>query len=163
MSDAFDSFLGLSVQLCGLSRFDLLGTGYGPRYYAVVERIVGADRLQRLLDAYETCEAIRDAEGQGASPAGSLEGAILNHPEFGPIARNITKLWFSAVWFELPPTWRANFGTRPGDRTFIPFPHAYAESLLGPAVGAHPAGAKPGGHQSWVLPPVPLPIPDECS
>lgn len=151
--DPFENFLFLSVQLCGISRFDLLGTGYARRYFETVESIVGRDVLHRLLDAFAALPA---------PPArGAFQAAIANHPEFGPIARNIIKLWYTATWFQLPSTWRDNFGARPEDRTFVPYPYAYAESLLGPAVGAHPAGAKPTGHQSWALPPVYLPIPTD--
>jgi hypothetical protein len=154
-ADPFENFLLLSVQLCGLSNFDLLGTGYARRYFETVEGIIGRDLLHRLLVAFA---ALRAAPAHGA-----LQSAILNHPEFGPIARNIIKLWYTATWFQLPPTWRENFGARPKDRTFVPYPYAYPESLLGPAVGAHPAGAKPTGHQSWTLPPpVCLAIPPEC-
>jgi hypothetical protein len=151
MPDYFENFLLLSVQLCGVSRFDLQGTGYARRYFETVESIV-PDVFHRLLSTF------------AALPAPSaLQATILNHPEYGPVARNIMKLWFSATWYELPPTWRANFGALPNDRTFVPYPYAYSESLLGPATGAHPAGAKPTGYQSWTLPPVYLPIPPECA
>ena len=153
LPDPFENFLLLSVQLCGISRFDLMGTGYATCYFGTVEDIVGRDLLHRLLEAFAALPA--------APTRKALRTAILNHPEFGPIARNIIKLWYTATWFQLPPTWRENFGG-PKDRTFVPYPYAYAESLLGPAVGAHPAGAKPTGHQSWTLPPVFLPIPPEC-
>jgi hypothetical protein len=151
MSNPFEQFILLSVQLCGISRYDLMGTGYAERYFETVEDIVGRELLLRLLGAFAT---LPSAQG--------LPAAILNHPEFGPIARNIIKLWYTATWYELPFTWRENFGARPKDRTFVPFPYAYPESLLGPAVGAHPAGAKPTGHQSWTLPPKSLAIPPEC-
>jgi hypothetical protein len=78
------------------------------------------------------------------------------------MSRNIIKLWYTATWFELPAAWKQKFGERPNDRTFIPYTYAYPESLLGPAVGAHPAGAKPTSHQSWMFPPEYLPIPPEC-
>lgn len=151
MADPFENFLLLSVQLCGISRFDLMGTGYARCYFETVEDIVGRGVLHRLLDAFATLPSAR-----------AMQAAILNHPEFGPVARNIIKLWYTATWFQLPSTWRENFGARPADRTFVPYPYAYAESLLGPAVGAHPAGAKPTGHQSWTLPPEYLAIPSEC-
>jgi len=151
MPNPFENFLLLSAQLCGISKFDLMGTGYARSYFETVEDIVGRDVLHRLLEAFATLHA-----------ATAMQAAILNHPEFGPIARNIIKLWYSATWFQLTSTWRENFGARPGDRTFVPHPYAYAESLLGPAVGAHPAGAKPTGYQSWTLPPEYLAIPPEC-
>ncbi|EIZ77911.1 hypothetical protein WSK_3582 [Novosphingobium sp. Rr 2-17] len=152
--DRLENFLQLSVQLCGITHFDLTGTGYGKDYFATVEEIVGTPLMQRLLDAFV---------GLPPTPApASFQAAILNHPEFGPVARNIIKLWYTATWFQLPTTWRDNFGARARDQSHVPYPYAYAKSLLGPAVGAHPAGAKPSGHQSWALPPMPLPVPEEC-
>lgn len=156
MPTPFENFILLSVQLCGISHYDLMGTGYAQHYFETVEDIVGRDVLDRLLETFAALPA------DPAARNSALPGAILNHPEFGPVARNITKLWYTACWFQLPATWRLNFGARPKDRTFIPYPYAYTESLLGPAVGAHPAGAKPTGHQSWTLPPKHLPIPPEC-
>ena len=156
MPDSFENFLLLSVQLCGITSFDLMGTGYTRRYFETVENIVGHDLLHRLLEAFAALPTAPTGRSEG------LQAVILNHPELGPVARNIIKLWYTATWFQLPPTWRLNFGARPEDRTFVPYPYAYAESLLGAAVGAHPAGAKPTGHQSWTLPPEYLPIPPEC-
>ena len=150
MVDPFEKFILLSVQLCGISSFDLMGTGYARRYFETVESIVGRESFHRLLEAFDVLPA--------APANAALQASILNHPEFGPIARNIIKLWYTATWFQLPPTWRQNFGERPNDRTFVPYTYAYTESLLGPAVG----GAKPTGHQSWTLPPAYLPIPPDC-
>lgn len=156
MPSPLENFLLLSVQLCGISSFDLAGTGYATRYFETVEDIVGRDLMQRLLETFAALPT--DSPHRNAA----LQAAILNHPEFGPVARSIMKLWYTATWFQLPPTWRANFGARPKDRTFVPYTYAYVESLLSPSVGAHPAGAKPMGHQSWTLPPEYLPIPPEC-
>jgi len=154
MPEPFENFLLLSVHLCGISKFDLRGTGYAMRYFETVKTIVGDDVMNRLLECFTSLPP--------APAHGALQAAILDHAEFGPVARNIIKLWFTATWFQLPSTWRDNYGARPEDRTFVPYAYAYPESLLGPAVGAHPAGAKPTGHQSWTLPPVYLPIPPEC-
>lgn len=162
MFDPFETFLLLSVQLCGISTFDLMGTGFARRYFETVESIIGHDQLRRLLQTFA---------GLTTDPAErnrALRTEILYHPEFGPIARNIIKLWYTAAWFQLPPVWRANFGGNPGydpakDQTRISYPYAYPESLLGPAVGGHPPGAKPTGHQSWTLPPEFLRIPQECA
>lgn len=151
-----ETFVRLSVKLCGISHFDLMGTGYASQYFSTVERIVGAHSFHRLLEAFAALPA------DAAACHTALPCAILNHPEFGPVARNIIKLWYTATWYQLPAAWRQQYGERPDDRDFVPFPYAYPESLLGPAVGAHPAGAKPTGHQSWVMPPKYLAIPDEC-
>lgn len=146
----------LSVQLCGISCFTLMGTGYAERYFETIESVVGRNLLVRLLDAFAALPT--DPGTRNAA----LQSGILNHDEFGPVARNITKLWYTATWFALPEAWQKEFGKRAGDGNFLPYPYAYPESLLGPAVGAHPAGAKPTGHQSWIFPPEYLPIPPEC-
>src|SRR5262249_56415818 len=78
-----------------------------------------------------------------------LRSKILSDEEFGPIARNILKLWYVSTWFELPRSWREKFGPLVNDRTFIPFAYAYPEGLLWPVVGSHPAGAKAPGYASW--------------
>lgn len=162
MPDPFETFLLLSVQLCGISSFDLMGTGFARRYFETVESVIGHDLLRRLLLTFAALPT-GPAERNHA-----LQTAILYHPEFGPIARNIIKLWYTAAWFQLPPTWRANFGGNSGydftkDQTRISYAYAYPESLLGPAVGGHTFGAKPTGHQSWTLPPKFLLIPDDCT
>lgn len=152
---ALDQFLNLSMMLCGISTFDLTGTGYADSYYQTVETIVGADRLARLL-------AVAGKIPVGPAGGEFLRQEILGNEEFGPIARNIIKLWLMATWFELPQEWREKFGLNPDDRTHIPYTYAYVESLLGPATGCHPAGAKPSGHQAWTLAPQHLPIPSQC-
>jgi hypothetical protein len=88
---------------------------------------------------------------------------VLGHDEIGPIARNIIKLWYTATWFKLPPEWDEKFRTIENDRMYLPAVYAYPESLLGPSVGAHPAGAKPTGYQSWVLPPNYLPYVEDAT
>jgi hypothetical protein len=137
-------FINLSVELCGLSEFTLRGTGYAEAYYSTVISIVGQDTVDRLLNTFATLPA----NDQSARDK-TLRTEILSDEEFGPIARNIIKLWYVSTWFELPRAWQDKFGPLANDRTFIPFTYAYAEGLLGPAVGAHPPGAKPPGYGSW--------------
>lgn len=156
MTTPFENFIRLSVKLCGISRFDLMGTGYASQYFSTVESIIGAGSLNHLLNVFAGLPA------DAAACHAALPDAILDHTEFGPIARNIIKLWYTATWYQLPDSWRQQYGERPVDQDFVPFPYAYPESLLGPAVGAHPAGAKPTGHQSWIIPPKYLDIPPEC-
>jgi hypothetical protein len=61
--------------------------------------------------------------------------------------------WFSGSHAINLTGWGDKFGTLANDRTFIPFTYGYTEGLLGPAVGAHPQGAKPQGYDSWAEPP----------
>ena len=156
--DPFDLFLKMSEELSGVPAFYLSGTGYATMYYEKFGKIVGRDLLDRLLAAYaglpNCCQKARKA---------AVLAKLLGDAEFGPVVRNVIKIWFLATWFELPPLWHQNYEVFDDDKDSIPDPYAYVESLLGPAVGAHPAGAKPTGHQSWIAPPVYLPFAKEAA
>jgi hypothetical protein len=156
--DSFDLFLRMSEELCGVPAFYLSGTGYAATYYEKLRKIVGKDLLDKLLAVYtelpDCCQQARKA---------AVSANLLNDDEFGPVVRNTMKIWFLATWFELPPQWHNSYEVFDDDTTCIPDPYAYVESLLGPAVGAHPAGAKPTGHQSWIAPPTYLPFAQEVA
>jgi hypothetical protein len=77
----------------------------------------------------------------------------------GPVARNIIRLWYVAIWYELPKRWKERFGGIDGempefDETYVVSPAAYTEGLLWRAIGAHPAGAKAPGYGEWAEPPI---------
>jgi hypothetical protein len=159
---SFNLFISMSEELCGIPAFYLCGTGYAHTYLDTVLRFVGASSTDRLLATYAALPSCCQQDREAA-----IRADLLSHDELGPVARNVIKLWYTAIWFELPREWHRNFNPAADDRTFVPSAYAYPEALLGPAVGAHPAGAKPTGHQSWVSPPVCLPFakltaPTEC-
>lgn len=160
---SFGLFMELSEEFCCIPAFHLRGTGYAKTYFDTVLSNVGIDALERLLAAYQRLPACCREHRDDA-----IRADVLSDDEFGPIARNIIKLWYTATWFTLPLEWRTKFTTFRNGQMYLPATYAYPESLLGPAVGAHPAGAKPMGYQSWVLPPKCLPYateaaPDECN
>lgn len=161
--DSFPLFLRMSEELCGVPAFYLSGTGYASMYYEKVVKIVGGDLLDRLLAVYTQLPVCCKKARENAVLAN-----LMNNAEFGPVVHNIMKLPFLATWYQLPAQWHSSYKVFDDDATCIPDPYAYTASLLGPAVGAHPAGAKPTGHQSWVAPPVYLPFakevaPAECA
>jgi hypothetical protein len=156
-------FIEMSEEFCGIPAFHLVGTGYAGKYLETVVGVVGEDCVVRLLNSYrdlpKCCQQKRNA---------AIRAEILAHDEIGTVARNIIKLWYTATWLELPKEWLRKYRMTGDNCSFVPDPYAYPESLLGPAIGAHPAGAKPTGHQSWALPPTYLPFakqvaPAECN
>ena len=154
-----DLFLKMSEELCCIPAFYLKGTGYASVYHDKAEKIVGKDLLDRLSAVYaglpNCCHRARKD---------AILAKLLNDPEFGPVVRNVMKIFFLGVWNKLPPQWHQSYKAFDDDETCIPDPNAYVQSLLGPAVGAHPAGAKPTGHQSWADPPtIYLPFAEETS
>lgn len=142
-------FLTLSSELCGLSEFALRGTGYADGYFATLVDIAGRELVDELLSTYGRLPAGDPEERDKA-----LRARILSDEKLGPIARNIIKLWYTSIWFELPPALYKKLNTLRENRRFIPFTYAYPEGLLAPAVGAHVQGAKAPGYGSWADPPI---------
>lgn len=137
-----ECFLDLSVALTGFSRFDLYGTGQVFLYFDTIRDVIGEKMFGDLLQTFHDLES-----------EDKLRLEILGSEKFGPIARNIIKLWYVATWYKLPQEWRDVFGTKEKDKTFIPSPQAYPEGLLWPAIGTNPPGAKGPGYGSWSDPP----------
>ena len=146
-----ERFIELSTTLTAFSAYELRGTGQAESFVTTVSDVVGADVLDELLDAHEGVRAEAGADEDALARAIRCE--ILSDEKLGPVARNVIKLWYVGIWYELPHAWRDRFGTPPGDRTFTVSATAYTEALLWPAIGANPAGAKAPGYASWAQPP----------
>lgn len=138
-----DRFLAFSSAATGFSVFELRGTGQAEAYLAAIEQVVGSVRLGVVLDAYDRTAVAKDRNA-------ALRRDVLGDEMLGPIARNIIKMWYIGVWYELPHEWTETFGAIDQNTTFMVSAAAYTEGLLWPAVGAHPPGAKPPGYGSWV-------------
>jgi hypothetical protein len=144
-------FIDFSSEVTAFSAFDLYGTGQAPSYLSTVVRVVGEAVLAELLDAYD----------RTAGTAGALATEIFGDEKLGPVARNIIKLWYAGIWYELPSAWTESFGALANDGTFTASSQAYPEGLLWRAIGANPPGAKAPGYGSWAFAPVFPPIPGE--
>lgn len=141
-------FLRFSAEMTAFTVFELRGTGEAENYAATVEKIVGAALLADLLDAYDRVDATDRAQRQA-----QLRQHVLGDERLGPVARNIIKLWYVGIWYQLPRAWSQACGVREGDVTFTVSPNAYTQGLLWPAVGANPPGARAPGYGSWASPP----------
>lgn len=154
MTTRLEHFLAFSADVTAFTRFELQGTGLAQDYLDTVVRIVGATIVDGLLDRHANAVA----GGEGAPREEELRRDVFSDPQLGPVARNIVKMWFTGIWYELPREWTEAFGARPGDVTFVVSPTAYTEGLLWPAIGANPPGAKAPGYGSWAFPPhIPAP------
>jgi hypothetical protein len=78
---------------------------------------------------------------------------LFEDPDYGPIARNLTALWYTGQWSQLPAEWRNAQGAWANDTTYVVSPSAYVEGLVWKAMGTHPKAAKQPGYGSWALPP----------
>ena len=149
-----DRFLTFSAEVTAFTIFELHATGQAESYHRTVVDVVGQELLDELLDAYDSV--------MGGTPnerTGQLRKEIFGNEKLGPIARNIIKLWYVGIWYQLPRAWTDAFGARPMDVTFVVSATAYTEGLLWVAIGANPPGAKAPGYGSWAdapqIPPVP--------
>lgn len=143
-----ERFLALSAELTGFTIFELRGTGQAEAYLSAAVAVVSADRVADLLDVHG-----RAPPESGPRRAAYLRRTILGDTKFGPVARNITKLWYLGIWYELPSAWAETYGVRAANLTFMASAGAYTEGLVWPAIGANPPGAKAPGFASWVGPP----------
>lgn len=144
------SFLAFSAEMTAFTAFDLRGTGMAETYLDTATTVVGDDTIDTLLTAYAAAPAalddrtLRDAH---------LRLAIFGDARLGPVARNLIKLWYVGIWYELPRAWIEAFGARTANIKFMASAQAYTEGLLWPAIGANPPGAKAPGYASWVAAP----------
>jgi hypothetical protein len=145
------AFLDFSAEVTAFSVFDLEGTGQAEAYRKAVAGVVGEAVLGELLHAY--ARAVHEAGQDPAARARLLYRDIFSSEKLGPIARNIIKMWYVGIWYELPPEWTESFGALENDVTFFVSPSAYTEGLLWRAIGANPPGAKAPGYGSWAAPP----------
>jgi hypothetical protein len=146
--DRSDRFLALSAELTAFGVVELVGTGESDAYLGTVDGIVGAPAVDALLDAYDAISGLA-----GPSRDQQLRRTILGDGFLGPIARNLIKLWYVGIWYQLPAAWREANGARAGDTTFTVSANAYTQGLLWPAVGANPPGARAPGWASWTAAP----------
>ncbi len=129
MQDRLEQFLGLSVELTGLSRLQLLGTAMAGTYLKTMDAKLPAGALDGLLAAYAKLPA-----GPGRESAITAE--LLGNSHLGPITRDLILLWYCGSW-----------------RGDIVSAEAYLAALQWVAAGAHPPGAQQQGFGSWSQPP----------
>jgi hypothetical protein len=152
-NDGIDEFLHCSALVTGFARTDLLGTGMSEAYYRTLSGIIGESICAELW------AAIRKLRRKYGGDPAKLEDAITNeivigNPKLGPVVKAIVQMWYLGAWAQMPPAWRAAYGTNPNDFNRIVSAEAYTEGLIWQAAGTHPQGAKQPGYGSWALPPV---------
>lgn len=146
-----EAFLAFSAEVTAFTAFQLRGTGMADTYLDTVVRVVGADIVDDLLRAHALApHAVGDDR---ASRDAHLRLTIFGDARLGPVARNILKLWYLGIWYELPRAWIEAHGAGTANVKFMASAQAYTEGLLWPAIGANPPGAKAPGYASWVGPP----------
>jgi hypothetical protein len=138
--DEVDKFSQLSIQLTGFSLAELQGTGMMEVYYDELGLVSGRAIRRKYLN----------------SRLGP--GALLGDCLWGPLTRNVIRMWYLGQWHRLPAGWGSGQFSDKDLRGFDEFgrnvdriisPRAYKEGLAWRAVGVNPMGAKQPGFGSW--------------
>ena len=145
----FDQFLGLSAALTGFSRAELEGTGMQQTYYAFLPQIAGEAVFGEILTRWRDLSSGTDPRYYDEL----IREEILDDDFMGPVAKNLTFLWYTGQWNQLPWAWRNTHGANMQDNTHIVSPQSYVEGLVWKAMHTHPPAAKPPGFASWALKP----------
>jgi hypothetical protein len=143
-------FLAISSALTGFDEADLQGTGLVDAYLYEVQAVIGDVEATAFIGA--GVSALLAGDGDPARTDAAL-AALLAHPRFGPVARNVITMWYLGTWSRMPDGW---YGDRPRnilDVDRVISAQAYVESLVWRAAGTHPPGAKQPGFGSWSLAP----------
>jgi hypothetical protein len=144
-------FVAFSAAVTGFAEVDLYGTGQAEEYRTTVAEAVGDEILADLLAAW--AQVSDEAQGDGGRLENLLRRDVFSDPKLGPVARNIVKLWYVGMWYELPPAWINEFGALEKNYTFMVSASAYVSGMLWPTIGGNPPGARGPGFASWTGPP----------
>lgn len=148
--DTSQQFLVASTALTGFSAIELARTGMADTYWNTLVGIVGEAVSGDFLSSMG--QAFAKAKDDTQLPA-AIERLVMRDAKSGPLARNVISMWYLGQWNALPREWSDAYGGSFSDSTQVVSAQAYVESLVWPAFGAHPQGAKPTGWGSWAEPP----------
>ncbi|PFI27090.1 hypothetical protein COI53_25690 [Bacillus thuringiensis] len=150
-SSRLKDFYELSMSLTGVSIYELQGTGVGEKYFVTVKNIVGEEIFFNLLKIFRKIG--RECNDKIHYFDQKLRIYILSDPMFGPVARNIIKMWYLGSWFQLPDVWREEYYiNNSNDVTHVISNESYVEGLVWKVIESHPMGAKQPGYGTWSLP-----------
>jgi hypothetical protein len=146
-----DRFLALSAEITAFTVFELRGTGVAKSYLDKADKVLGEPLMDSLLNAYQRIAAA--TQSGSVQRTELLRKALFGDEKLGPVARNVIKLWYIGIWFELPSAWTEKYGALENNVSEMVSALAYTEGLLWQAAGANPSGAKAPGYGSWAAPP----------
>jgi hypothetical protein len=150
-AEQLDAFVAFSAAVTGFTQFDLRGSGQAEAYRSNVAKAVGEEILSDLLETWARISS--EPQHDDAATHRLLRREVFSDPKLGPVARNVVKLWYVGIWWELPPAWIDAYGAREGNDTHMVSPAAYTQGLLWTAIGANPPGVRGPGYASWAGPP----------
>ena len=103
-------FLAFSADVAAFEVFELQGTGQAQAYLDAIVSVVGTPLLEDLLDTYDRAPPPQCSDRTERDAF--LRREIFGDARLGPVARNVVKLWYVGIWYELPRTWIDAYGAR---------------------------------------------------
>ena len=146
-----DRFYHLSVALTGFNIVHLYGTGQGETFFNTLRDILGTKLVEELTNTFQQLQ--NQAKGNETLLDQLVQKELISHPKWGPVCRNIIKMWYTGNWYALPASWQENYVSSSLDVTKVISAEAYVEGLVWKAMGRHPKSAKQPGYGTWALPP----------
>lgn len=146
-----DTFYDLSTQLTGFSQVHLYGTGQGETYYNELQKVLGSSFVNELLDAFR--HALHRAEKHKLDLKTVLRQDLLSNPKWGPVCRNLIKMWYLGSWYALSDDWQSTYVQSNKDVDHVISPQSFIEGLVWKAMRVHPKSAKQPGYGTWAFPP----------
>lgn len=160
-SQQIDYFHELSTLLTGYDLVTLHGTGMGDLYLKSLQEILGEALVEEFLGSF-----FQKTRKFRSSSIGWLKNILhldladlglqiffLEDDKWGPICRNIIKMWYMGNWYQMPDEWRKNYVSSTLDTTKVLSKEAYIEGLVWKAIGTHPKSAKHPGYGTWQFAP----------
>lgn len=132
-----EMFLKISAELTGFSIAELQATGNVLHLFEEFGEVVGVQVRHAFVHA-------------GLTPQTRLADRF-----YGPLARNLIRMWYVGHWQRLPDEWRSALPTGYSFDEFgrnfnrVISARAYREGLAWSAIGANPPAAKQPGFGSW--------------
>lgn len=145
-----DSFYQLSIILTGFEQTKLYATGMGDTYLNTLIDILGEETTGELLEAYYNLTL---QERQGGAPVRESIDTLLQDAKWGPLCRNIIRMWYMGNWYQMPAGWRQTYVSSELDVTKVLGSQAYIEGLVWRAMGRHPKSARQPGYGTWAFEP----------
>jgi hypothetical protein len=133
-----DAFLSLSAHLTGFRQVELVATGMVKHYYEFLVANVENEDLLRIWAIAARLDKLEASNNHVSLKAEIL--CMLTDQRLGPIAKNITRVWYTGAWRKDP--------SDASSRMFVSA-QAYQESLQWKVAHTHPPGAKQPGFGSW--------------
>ncbi len=151
-SAQIDFFYKLSSVLTGFNLVKLYGTGQGDFYFKTLKEILGEDFVSEMLNVFEViAKQVPPAEINALGEA--VKSEIFVHRKWGPVCKNIIKMWYMGNWYQLPNDWRENNVFSVLDQNKVLSANSYIQGLVWDAMGKHPKSAKQPGYGTWAFPP----------